>query len=193
VAISVGEAVGLPDGVAVSAGVGVSVGGIVGVGVAGGFVGVAVGVEVGLGVDVGVGVPVNGPPLTVTAFVWARPNEPSSRTDVGPFGTNVGTTTLTFALPVLDVVTRATSTQDVPFFHLIRTTSRAAKPRSETFTVFPLAGALGVSVIRGTTVNDEVALQEPADHLSLCVPIGTAGMRNELTASPEEDVNTVVS
>src|SRR5262245_51158269 len=51
----------------------------------------------------------NGPPSTVTTLVCACPYVPSPRTEVAPSGTNVGTWTLIFALPVLLVTTEAMS------------------------------------------------------------------------------------
>jgi hypothetical protein len=82
-------------GVAVAVGSGVW-GDIVGAGV---NISVAVGVAVAVFVGVGVGVAVftadalNGPPLTVTAFVCARPYVPSPLTDAGPLGAHEGTLT----------------------------------------------------------------------------------------------------
>jgi hypothetical protein len=131
-----GEEVG--SGVAVSTGVVAVASGVEGTAVASGdgvpvavaigvFVGVAVGVLVGVGVGVFTVELVNGlPPLTVTAFVCACPNDPSPRTDVGPSFTQVGAFTLMLALPVPLVFTCPTWTQDVPFFHRMFTVSYLA-------------------------------------------------------------------
>lgn len=122
----VGSGVGVSTDV-VAVGEGVSVGaGTVAVGVE--VTGEAVGVAVLLAVGVGVATweLLIGPPLTVTAFVCACPDVPSPRTEVDPFGTNVGTLTSIFALPVLLVVTCAICTK-LPFLiQRIRTVSWAA-------------------------------------------------------------------
>jgi hypothetical protein len=181
IGVSDGKPVGLASGVAIEAvdsGEAVTSGVCVAV-VVGDRVAVAVGVLVGVGVAVLTAELENGPPKTLTAFVCARPPEAfteSPRTEVAPSGTNFGTLTFTFALPVALVVTRVSSTHDAPFFQRIRTTSPAAKPRKETLTVSPRLVRFGITFIRGLTVYTTCVSQCPYFQRIVCGPFGAAGI-----------------
>jgi hypothetical protein len=86
VAIVVGDSVGVAATVVSDGWVGMTVG-------RGDLVaaGATVGVELGVGIGVFTVLEVNGPPLTITAFVCARPYVPSPRTEAGPSFAHVGT------------------------------------------------------------------------------------------------------
>lgn len=74
----------------------------------------------------------------------------------------LGTLMETLALPVPLVVTWAIWVKDEPFFQRMLTVSYLAYPRNETLTVWPrFSPMLGLSLIRGLTVNVFAAIQCP--------------------------------